>query len=358
MVNMSKKEKRVKTKLDKQISFKKTLLVLLTCGLIMMGSGLFLLYGPWSYPREWLVTTAMTTMTHQYLATSFYNNDTIRYVQSNNSVVEINEETDTNLIDITTRESTTVYANEYEKAILDHDKDALYKIININDPGYRGYLVAIYDPSTVHIKVTKYLGTRGESTKEIANEYNLPVVMNAGGFYDPDWNSRGQQPHGTVYSYGKKVGSWSDAAVGGGFMGFTKDNVFVLCPGCSDSKIASLNVRDGVEFGPFLIVNGKASFVKGNGGWGTAPRSAIGQRSDGMVLFLVIDGRDYSKGVLGADMVFLTETMQKYGAVNAANLDGGSSTSLVINGRVHNKPVAGGDEGLRFIPTFWVVDNN
>lgn len=358
MVNMSKKEKQVKTKIDKQISFKKGLLVLLTVGLIMMSGGLFALYGPWSFLREWLVTTAMTTMTHQYLATGFYNDDTIRDVQLNNRVIEINEETDTNLIDITTRENVTVYANEYEKAILDREEGSLYKVINIDNPGYRGYLVAIYDPSKVHIAVTKYLGSRGESTKEIAKEHNAPVVMNAGGFYDPDWNSRGQQPHGTVYSNGKKIGSWSDAAVGGGFMGFTNDDKFVLCPGCSDSKIAALDVRDGVEFGPFLIVNGKASFVKGNGGWGTAPRSAIGQRSDGIVLFLVMDGRDYSKGVLGADMVFLTETMQKYGAVNAANLDGGSSSSLVINGRVHNKPVAGGDEGLRFIPTFWIVTND
>jgi exopolysaccharide biosynthesis protein len=352
---MAKKEKKVKSKLDKAISFKKTLLVLLSVGLIMMGGGLFALYGPWSYVREWLVTTAMTTMTHQYLATSFYNNYTIANVQSNNKVIEVNEETDTNLIDITDRKSSTVYANEYEKAVLDHEEGALYKVININDPGYRGYLVAVYDPSKVSIAVTKYLGTRGESTKEVAKETGAHVVMNAGGFYDPDWNSRGQQPHGTVYSNGKKIGSWSDAAVGGGFMGFTKDNKFGLCPGCSDSKIASLNVRDGVEFGPFLIVNGKASFVKGNGGWGTAPRSAIGQRADGIVLMLVMDGRDYSKGVLGADMVYLTETMQKYGAVNAANLDGGSSSSLVIEGSIRNKPVAGGSEGLRFIPTFWVV---
>ena len=352
---MSKKEKKVKSKIDKQISFKKGLLVLLAVGLMMMGSGLFVLYGPWNYLREWLVTTAMTTMTHQYLATSFYNEKTVANVLDHNKVIEVNEETDTNLIDPTKRHSGTVYANEYEKAILEHDEDALYKIINITDPGYRGYLVAVYNPANVHIAVTKYLGTRGESTKEIAREHDAPVVMNAGGFYDPDWNSRGQQPHGTVYSFGKKIGSWSDAAVGGGFMGFTKDDVFVLCPGCNDSKIAALNVRDGVEFGPFLIVNGKASFVSGNGGWGTAPRSAIGQREDGIVLMLVMDGRDYKGGVLGADMVFLTETMKKYGAVNAANLDGGSSSSLVIEGKVHNKPVAGGDEGLRFIPTFWVV---
>jgi len=92
-------------------------------------------------------------------------------------------------------------------------------------------------------------------------------------------------------------------------------------------------MRDAVEFGPFLIVNGKASFVKGDGGWGIAPRSAIGQRADGIVLFAVINGRNYKSGILGIDMVGLTELMQNYGAVNAANLDGGSSSSMYYNGK-------------------------
>ena len=111
--------------------------------------------------------------------------------------------------------------------------------------------------------------------------------------------------------------------------------------------------RDAIEFGPYLIVNGKSSFITGNGGWGIAPRTAIGQRKDGIVLMLVINGRIPSS--IGADMVDLTEIMENYGAYNAANLDGGSSSELVINQKIVNTPVAAGSYGLRDMPTFWVV---
>ena len=48
-------------------------------------------------------------------------------------------------------------------------------------------------------------------------------------------------------------------------------------------------MEDAVEFGPFLIVNGNAAEIKGNGGWGIAPRTVLAQRKDGIVLFVVID---------------------------------------------------------------------
>ena len=54
-------------------------------------------------------------------------------------------------------------------------------------------------------------------------------------------------------------------------------------------------------------------------------------------------------------MIDLCDVMEKYGAYNAANLDGGSSTELVINHQIVNTPVAGGINGLRDMSTFWVV---
>ena len=133
----------------------------------------------------------------------------------------------------------------------------------------------------------------------------------------------------------------------------TEDDKLIL--GKMTAKEAlNKGVRDAVTFGPFLIVNGKPSFIKGNGGWGTAPRSAIGQRKDGIVLFLVIDGR--MVGRPGADMVDLTEIMQNYGAYNAANLDGGTSCGLVVNGELINDPVNGnGKHKTRMIATGFIV---
>ena len=169
------------------------------------------------------------------------------------------------------------------------------------------------------------------------------VLQQPDGFYDPDWNSNGALPHGTVIQNGQVVSDYQDANMAGGMVGFTNDNKLLLGHYSAQEAI-NAGYRDAVEFGPFLIVNGKSSFVKGNGGWGIAPRT---------VLFLVINGRLASS--IGADMGDLTEVMENYGAINAANMDGGSSTELVIDNKIVNHPVAAGVNGLRTMPTFWIV---
>lgn len=313
---------------------------------------LFMFYGPWSGFRNLWITTAMTTMNHRYLATSLYSDETIRKVLAQNEIIEPEGSTNTNLIKFEKYKRQGSYKNKYEEEILDRDKDALYKVIDIQGKSYNGFLVAIYDPSRISIATSKYLGKRGESILTVSKENNAIIAMNAGGFYDPDWNSNGALPHGIVIENGKVVSEYAKANVGGGMVGFTNDNKLVLGK-FSKSEALNMGIRDAVEFGPFLIINGEASKVLGNGGWGIAPRTAIGQRQDGIVLFLVINGRIPTS--IGADMNDLIEIMQKYGAYNAANMDGGSSTELVINNKIINKPVAGGRDGLRDMPTFWIV---
>jgi exopolysaccharide biosynthesis protein len=180
--------------------------------------------------------------------------------------------------------------------------------------------------------------------------------MNASGFYDPTWSGNGGIPHGTVIKDGRIIYDYADAGVGGGFIGFDQDNKLILGRMTKEQALAK-GMRDGIEFGPFLIVNGKASFVKGDGGWGIAPRSAIGQRADGIVLFAVINGRNYTSGILGIDMVGMTELMLNYGAVNAANLDGGTSSALLEGQELLTNPISStGTQGvLRRIPTAWIV---
>ncbi len=319
---------------------------------VIISAFLFLFYGPYDGFRNYWITSAMTTMTHQYLATWFYSDKTIMKVLENNSIVEIDEITNPDEIQFR-KYTTTIYRNEYEKEILEKDPDNdLYKLVQVKGTGYQGYLVAIYDPSRIHIATTAYLGRRGESILTVSQRENAIIAMNASGFFDPDWNSSGALPHGTVIQNGKIVSDYADATGAGGFIGFTYDNKFVL-GNMSKEQAIKMGYRDAIEFGPYLIVNGKRSFFKGNGGWGTAPRSAIGQRKDGIVLFLVINGRLATS--IGANMVDLTDIMERYGAYNAANLDGGSSSELVINQKIVNTPVAGGKYGLRDMPTFWVV---
>ena len=287
----------------------------------------FLLYGPYDNFRTWLISTAMSTMNHQYLCKWFYNDDEILKVIKGNYIVEVNEETNTDLIDM--KEEIT-YDNEYEEQILKHNKDEKYKIIELEVNGQKGYLAAIYDPSMVKVSVTKSLGVKGQLVTKMAEDNKAMLAVNGGGFYDPGNNSTGGMPTGVTISNGKVItdNNYSSYTQAGGIIGITNDNKLVLIKGATAQKALNMNVRDGVSWGPFLIVNGKKSFIKGNGGWGYAARTAIGQRSDGIILLLVINSN--SSRTKGADMVDLTDIMDKYGAINAANLDGGTSTVMVL----------------------------
>ena len=346
-----------KEKKSKKMKLWQIIVVIIICLALVIGSGLaFLLYGPYPNFRNWLITTAMTTMNHKYLATWFYDDETINTVMQDNYVRESNEDVDLNAISFVDYSNARVmYKNKYEKEILTHEEGASYKLINIDGDGIRGYLIAIYDPSKVKVATASNMNSRGEMLTTIAEKNKAVVAINASGFYDPGYVGNGGKPHGAVIQDGKIVSNLPKSNVGGGIIGFTTDNKFIMGKMTAQEAI-NKGIRDAVEFGPFLIVNGEPSFIKGNGGWGTAPRTAIGQRKDGIVLFLVMDGRDYVHGIDGVGMVELTEIMMNYGAYNAANLDGGTSCGLVVDGKLTNKPVNGsGKKVTRAIPNAWIV---
>ena len=274
----------------------------------------------------------------------------------NNYVKESDEETNLDAISfVDYSNSKVMYKNKYEKEILTHEDGATYKLININEDGMRGYLVAIYDASKVKVATASNMNSSGEMITTIAKKNNAIVAMNASGFNDPGYVGNGGKPHGVVIQNGKLISNLPSANSSGGIIGFTHDNKLIMGKMTAEEAL-NKGVRDAVEFGPFLVVNGEPSFIKGNGGWGTAPRSAIGQRQDGIVLFLVMDGRDYVHGIDGVGMVELTEIMMRYGAYNASNLDGGTSCGLVVNGELTNQPINGsGQKRTRAIPNAWIV---
>lgn len=350
-------EKRTKKKLKLNLKVKRLLLLLFSIGIIGLSTGMFLLYGPFEWIRNTLVTTAMTTQSHQYLARWFYSDDFINEVLANNYIIEADEDTNPDLIDIADFDDDKKYSSKYEKDIFEGvNEDTIYKKIKVKGTGYDGYIIAIYKPEKVKLAVSSKLGTEGQTVKTMAKNNNALIVMNGGGFFDPTWSGNGAIPHGTVIKDGRIIYDYQDAQVGGGFIGFDKNNKLILGRMTAKQALAK-GMRDAIEFGPFLIVNGKASFVKGDGGWGIAPRSAIAQRADGIVLFAVINGRNYKKGILGIDLVELTELLKNYGAVNAANLDGGTSSALIEGQELINNPISSnGNQGvLRRIPTAWMV---
>ena len=314
----------------------------------------FLLYGPYSGFREWLITSAMTTMRHQYLATWFYDDETIQEVLNNNKVHETDESTDTSMIVVVDDKKEEIqYANEYERQILEKDPEHEdYKIIKIEGKGYDGYMAVIYDPSRIKTVYTSKLGTTGEYLTKMAQDNDALIAINGGGFEDPNYVGNGATPLGITFSNGKLITSKTYKGQGG-LIGFTQDDKLVLGKMTAD-QAKKQKVRDGVTFGPFLIINGKASSVSGNGGWGTAPRTAIGQRQDGIVLFLVVDGRTVTRP--GATMKDLIEIFERYGAYNASNLDGGTSSAMVVNNKIINDPVdQSGSHRTRYISTAFIL---
>lgn len=349
-------EKKTKTReIIKRIII--TILIFIFLG---AGGGIFLLYGPISTFRDWWITTAMTTMTHQYLATIFYGPETIKEVLQRNTVEEIEEETNTDLIVAVNDSSNSVmpnvveYKNEYERQILEKDpENDDYKIIQIKGKGYSGYMAVIYDPSKIEVATSKSIGKTGEYLTKIAQDNNAQIAINAGGFYDEGYSSNGANPLGLTIQHGKTITSNKYAMATGGLIGFTQDNKLYLGR-VSATKAKQLQIRDGVTFGPYLIVNGEPAEIKGNGGWGIAPRTAIGQRKDGIVLFLVLDGRLVSRP--GATMSDVLEIMKRYDAYNATNLDGGTSSAMVVDGKIINDPVdSEGRHRTRYIPTAFIL---
>lgn len=349
-VKKSKKVKRAKRK----GTFAKILLVILILALIGIMSLLFLLYGPWSGFRDWLITTAMSSMRHQYLATWFYDDKTIQECLNKNKVVEVSGVTDENTIEIVDydKKEEVVYANEYERQILEKDENNNdYKIIKIDGGNdYEGYMAVIYDPSRIEVATSSYIGRSGEYLTDISKKNNALVAINGGGFIDENNKGSGATPLGITMSKGKLL---SNSGGTFGLIGFNNENKLLLGK-ITSTQAKQRGIRDCVSFGPYLILNGEKSQIYGNGGWGKAPRTAIGQRADGIVLFLVLDGnRTLGKGATIKDMI---EIFERYGAINASNLDGGTSTSMTVKGKTVNNPTnLSGGSGTRPIPSAFIL---
>ena len=335
--------------------FKKKKVVIFSSlvGLYAVGclSFLFILYGPVENFKTWLITTAMATMNHQHYCKWFYSDDVINEVMANNYVGRSEADTDPNLI---TFDEEIEYANEYERAVLERNKDALYKIIEFDVNGCDAYLAVIYDASKISVGISKYLGRGGQYIYDMAEEQGAVLAINGGGFYDPNYNGNGANPLGVTISDGEIITDYAYDSMNGGIIGFDLENRLVLLRDASAKDAIDYGIRDAVTMGPFLIVNGEMAEIRGNGGWGYAARTAIGQRKDGIVLMLVVDSNEFRTE--GASIRDLAEITQNYGAINAANLDGGTSSALVINNELINDPINSAlEHKTRGIPTIFKV---
>ena len=236
-----------------------------------------------------------------------------------------------------------------------HEWDAFPDGIRIED--YKGktfnaHIMIIKDPSRVSLGVSyEYNGSnaKGFSTSNPGIRLNqvmdkftdIQAVINAGAFNDDGTANAtvGSVPAGLTVSGGKVV---SDVYKGlvpeKGFCGFNQDDIMVVAKTMTAEQAMEQNIRDGCEFGPVLIINGEVNQEVYSGNSGYNPRTAMGQRLDGAVIFVCADGRQ--AGSIGATYKDIIDILQEYGAYNACNMDGGSSSIMYyrdLDGRYGEK---------------------
>lgn len=216
---------------------------------------------------------------------------------------------------------------------------------------YQGYLMLIHNPEDLYVAVNPYLGT-SQSAPELetyASLYNAVAGINGGGFEDSGGTGNGSIPQGVVIHEGELVYGPSDTYVS--LIGIDSEN-HLICAGATANEALSWGVQEAVTFGPIFINNYNIVYQEGTDNLGMLnPRTAIGQRSDGTFMLLVVDGRGpTSFGALYEDLI---DIFVANDAVMAANLDGGNSSAMIYNGEYVNYPVS--LYGSRNLPTVFLV---
>lgn len=206
------------------------------------------------------------------------------------------------------------------------------EVVDVEGDTYNGKMIIVKDPSRVKIGTLPAYGSgnSGKSLRRFISDTGAIGGINAGGFLDEGGKGTGADPDGIVIRDGKIV--WGSAAkTYRCVIGFDKNHVLHVGNMTGAQALAS-GIIDGLSFegGPLLVVNGVPETTKRNLKGGLNPRTAIGQRADGAILLLVINGRQANS--LGATHSDTCNIMASFGAVNAANLDGGSSSLMIYKG--------------------------
>ena len=305
--------------------------------------------GPSPTARNIFVLSVKETSAVGFLANLFYTDEEIAEFTAQQGPEEY-VQTDSSLIQIPQKpEQDTPSTNKPQPdawGLVDEDRDGII-LETIHGEGYNGYMMVVLDPSRVIMgSIPASFGERGYTVEEYVDYYDAVAGINAGGFYDPEGRGNGSIPDTMVVCGGQTY--YANLGCGGGFAGF--DSKHILHVGrFTEQEISQRDIQYGVGFGPVLVVNGEiASTALASG---VNPRTAIGQRSDGAVLMLVVDGRQVTS--LGATYRDLAEIMLSFGAVNACNLDGGSSTMMWYQDGYVN--TCASVVGIRPVPTCFVV---
>lgn len=302
--------------------------------------------GPSQEVKELFVLSVRETSAGGFLANLYLSSEEIAQIEAANQVVVTDEVTNTSIVQITPKtqqdegllvnnseevfwEDTFIVETSYDKKVYVENGIEFH---DIEGATFTGKMMVVANPERVFIGTPRdrYDGQPGLSVPEIAERYGAIAAVNGGFFEDIGGVGNGGTPLGFVFSQGKQMYGGTSQVYN--MMGFNEEGI-LICGRMTGQEALNMGIRDGLTCDPFLVINGEGLNVSGKGG-GLNPRTAIGQRADGAVLLLTIDGRQATS--LGAAMSDMVDVMLSFGAVNAGNLDGGGSTVLYYDGAIRN----------------------
>lgn len=283
--------------------------------------------------KRTFVTTLLETGQLKFLVSWFVPAAEVQEIVNSNSMVKLDEDVDAGLITFEPFED------------IEQDPEAKdLEVIELSGRTYTAKLIKVRDPSRISLATIYPWRDTGVTLEELAKQSGAIAAIN-GGIYDSTNNSGGR-PYGVIVSNGEIQYNKPNEYPGLVLVGFDNDNILQIIdvdgmtPAQLEALVEEKGIRDAVTFQEEssdannhfvqLIINGNPRGMNGVGS-GLNPRTAIGQCADGSVLLLVTDGRG-KNGHLGASAADLIEIMTQYGSVNAANLDGGSSTCMYYDG--------------------------
>lgn len=306
---------------------------------------LVLFFGPYENTRRAFINTILATR-HAYWITNNMSQDTI------NNLLGIRE------IAAEVQSDEKEIKQDIDKVNVKYTSGTEIEQYNIKTDRYDAYILEIKNPCSIKVAMTKYLGKLGQKTSEMAEEHNAIAAVNGGAFVDESsdgtlYAGTGAKPGGFVISNGKVIYPTEnvDRNKIENVVAFTKSGKLIVGDH-SLKDLEKLDVREAMCFRkPNIIINGVRQ-VKDKMAEGLNPRTAVGQKADGTVIFLVIDGRKITAP--GASLYDVQEIMMERGAVNAGALDGGYSSTMYYKGEVINSPNAW--NGERSVATAFYVE--
>ena len=319
--------------------------------------------GPSPTARNQLTMTLIEASATKWIPALFIGEDTVSEIRTGENVELAENVTDVSAVVISRNALTS--ANDEWAAYPDG-----IRIETVSGNTYNATVMIVRNPEQVYLGISTHEGFStsipGKRLTAAIEDEGAIAAVNGGAFNDNGTTASyvGTLPAGLVYSEGECVWTSGKPSETSGFAGFTEDNILIVHKdNISKAQAEELNIRDGCCFGPVLIMNEEINMEAYNKVSGLNPRTAIGQRADGAVVFVCIDGRQPSS--MGGEYADVIDIMVEYGAINACNMDGGSSTVMLYRDTYGIYGEAGAVQMMnsysllqsepRKMPDFWLI---